>query len=64
MSEQPGHEKLYKLSALAEASGFKLRTVQKHVEKGLVKVRRIGPHKLPRVTETEFKKYLDESKEG
>lgn len=56
-------EKLYRLSALAEASGFTLRTVQKHVEKGLLEVRRVGPHRLPRVTETEMKKYLDDSRD-
>lgn len=56
-------EKLYKLSQLADAANVSIRTVQTHVEKGLVEVRRVGPFRLPRVTEKEFKKYIDEKPE-
>jgi predicted site-specific integrase-resolvase len=54
---------LYRLSALADAAAVSLRTVQQHVEKGLVKVRRIGPYGQPRVPESEFRKYLDIAKD-
>jgi predicted site-specific integrase-resolvase len=57
------HEKLYRLSTLADAANVSLRTVQQHVEKGLVQVRRVGPYGLPRVPESEFRKYLDISKD-
>lgn len=56
-------EKLYKLSQLADAANVSIRTVQTHVEKGLVEVRRVGPFRLPRITEKEFKKYIDEKSE-
>ena len=57
-------EKLYKLSTLAERADLSVRTIQKHVEKGLLDVRRVGPYRVPRVTETEFKRYLDDIKGG
>jgi DNA-binding transcriptional MocR family regulator len=55
-------ERLYRLRALADASGLSLRTVQKHAEKGLIKLKRVGPFRLPRVTESEYRKYLDMEK--
>jgi len=57
---QADGEKLYKLSQLADAANVSLRTVQKHAAEGKLKVRRIGPHALPRVTESEKKRYLDD----
>ena len=51
-------EKLYRLSQVADAANLSVRTIQTHVEKGALKVRRVGPAKLPRVTESELKKYL------
>jgi hypothetical protein len=56
-------EKLYRLSTIAEAADLTLRTVQRHVEKGLLPVKRVGPYGLPRVKESEMRKYLDEVKE-
>lgn len=53
-------EKLYTLSALAEASGFRLRTVQKHAEQGVIKTRLVGRSRVRRVPESEFKKYIGE----
>lgn len=53
-------EKLYRLSHVAEAADLSLRTIQTHVEKGLLKVKRVGPYRLPRVPESEMKKYLGE----
>lgn len=57
------HEKLYRLSALADAADLNLRTIQKHVAKGLVKVVRVGPYGVPRVKESEFQRYLGENKD-
>ena len=51
-------EKLYRLSQVAEAANLSVRTVQLHVEKGALKVKRVGPHRLPRVPESELRKYL------
>lgn len=56
-------EKLYRLSTLANAADVSLRTVQRHAEKGLIDVKRVGPHRLPRVPESEFRKYLDMPKD-
>jgi hypothetical protein len=52
------NEKLYRLSSLASAAEVDLRTVQNHVKKGLIKVRRVGPYGHPRVSESEFRKYV------
>jgi hypothetical protein len=57
-------ERLYRLSQVADAANLSVRTVQNHVEKGALKVRRIGPYRHPRVTESELKKYLDEDNQG
>lgn len=51
-------EKLYMLSQVAQAANLSLRTVQTHIEKGALKIQRVGPFKRPRVSETELKKYL------
>ena len=51
-------EKLYKLSTVADAASVSMRTVQRHVEKGLIEVRRVGPYGLPRIPESEVRKYL------
>lgn len=56
-------ERLYRLSQVADAANLSLRAVQTHVQKGALHVRRIGPAKLPRVTETELRKYLGESEQ-
>jgi predicted site-specific integrase-resolvase len=52
-------EKLFRLSQVADAAEVSLRTVQRHCEKGLIVVRRVGPYRLPRVPESEMRKYLD-----
>lgn len=51
-------ERLYRLSQVAEAANLSLRTIQLHVEKGALKVQRVGPARLPRVKESELRKYL------
>lgn len=51
-------ERLFRLSQVADAADLSLRTVQNHVQKGALKVQRVGPAKLPRVTESELRKYL------
>jgi len=57
-------EKLYKLSQVATAASVSVRTVQKHVSDGKINVKRIGPYRLPRVSETELRRYLgDHEKE-
>lgn len=51
-------EKLYRLDTVADRAGFTLRTIQKHVENGDLKVVRVGPSKRPRVRESEVRRYL------
>lgn len=51
-------EKLYRLSTVADRAGFSLRTVQKHIENGDLKVVRVGPYRRPRVKETDMQRYL------
>lgn len=53
-------EKLYRLSTVADRSGLSLRTVQKHVENGHLKVVRVGPFRRPRVRESDMRRYLGE----
>lgn len=52
-------EKLYRLSQVAEAANVSLRTVQTHVSKGALVVKRVGPYRLPRVPESALRDYLD-----
>lgn len=53
----PVFDRLYKLSEVAQAVALPLRTVQRDVEKGVVSVRRVGPHKQPRITADELANY-------
>lgn len=51
-------ERLYKLSKVADEASVSKRTLENHVRKGLVKVRRVGPHGALRIPESERMKYL------
>jgi excisionase family DNA binding protein len=51
-------EKLYRLSVVAERADLTLRTVQKHVENGDLRIVRVGPYRRPRVRESDMEKYL------
>lgn len=51
-------EKLYRLSQVADAASVSVRTVQAHAQAGKLKIQRVGPYGLPRVTEKEMEKYL------
>lgn len=55
---QPDGEKLYRLAQVAERANLSIRAVETHVQKGALKVVRVGPHRRPRVREGELKKYL------
>lgn len=57
-------ERLYRLSQVADAANLSIRTVQTHVEKGALEVQRVGPAKLPRVKESELRRYLGEKSSG
>lgn len=51
-------EQLYRLSSLAKQADVSIRTLERHIEKGLIDVVRVGPTRRIRVTESERRKYL------
>lgn len=56
-------EKVYRLATVAERADLAISTVEKHVREGFLKVVRVGPHKRPRVKESELRRYLGDVKD-
>lgn len=51
-------EKLHRLSSVAERADLSIRTVRHHVQKGALKVCHVGPGRVPRVADSELRRYL------
>lgn len=50
-------ERLYKLSTVADNLDLHVRTVQKYAREGKIQTVRVGPMRLLRVRESDFKKF-------
>jgi excisionase family DNA binding protein len=52
-------ERLYKLSTVADNLDLNVRTVQKYAREGKLRTVRVGPMRLLRVREIDFKTFKD-----
>lgn len=54
----PPGEELLTVAMVAKESGFKKRTIWRHIEKGALPIVRVGPFKRPRIRRRDFDSYV------
>lgn len=58
VSSQPGDD-LLTVKKAAQESGFKPRTIWRHIDKGALPIVRVGPFRRPRIRRVDFDAYLN-----